>query len=337
MKDFHTVVSQECRANTASFWKAIEIWLMSPHLINRKISASVQISLHKLSKVDHLKILDWFLNIDDKFLTIENCKEAIAESLKENQLDNCLESCESLGELDYSENNGNIVYIRLAKLLPRYADKSAQTLELSLIDIRNSNITYLFHKYDKDKKSLGFDHPYQIKYESKIVSISVQCFDKWKDDQILSWLKVHFFSKLLKWIENEAPKNSLITGSLKLISSEKYTDLYNELKLKYGVEMIKIWPENTDPLKFVYEDVAIATYLLLLWQLERERLKITEKQSFLDLGCGNGLLVHILNSEGHPGLGIDLRRRKIWDLYPATTKLQVWNIILILSNVITKL
>lgn len=72
----------------------------------------------------------------------------------------------------------------------------------------------------------------------------------------------------------------------------------------------------------MYEDVAIATYLLLLWRDERRQQNSTRLQSFVDLGCGNGLLVYILSSEGHPGYGIDLRKRGIWDLYPETTVLK---------------
>lgn len=45
--------------------------------------------------------------------------------------------------------------------------------------------------------------------------------------------------------------------------------------------------------------------------------------SFVDLGCGNGLLVYILNQEGYPGMGIDVRKRKIWDVYPKDVNLQV--------------
>lgn len=51
-------------------------------------------------------------------------------------------------------------------------------------------------------------------------------------------------------------------------------------------------------------------------------MKSDTLQSFVDLGCGNGLLVYILSSEGHRGVGIDLRRRSIWDLFPATTQLR---------------
>ncbi len=45
------------------------------------------------------------------------------------------------------------------------------------------------------------------------------------------------------------------------------------------------------------------------------------KPSFVDLGCGNGFLVYILVSEGYPGKGIDLQKRKIWDTYPPNVEL----------------
>lgn len=36
----------------------------------------------------------------------------------------------------------------------------------------------------------------------------------------------------------------------------------------------------------------------VLWEGERDELGLTQKQSFIDLGCGNGLLVYLLTSEG---------------------------------------
>lgn len=125
----------------------------------------------------------------------------------------------------------------------------------------------------------------------------------------------------MTWMENQQAKRDV--KSLSLIDLEEYCSLYSNLKKKYGPTWVNIWPEKTDPSKFVYEDIAIATYLILLWKNERERLGIDEKQSFVDLGCGNGLLVYLLVSEGHPGLGIDLRKRGIWDLFPENTTLKV--------------
>ncbi|RUP39586.1 hypothetical protein BC936DRAFT_138340 [Jimgerdemannia flammicorona] len=42
---------------------------------------------------------------------------------------------------------------------------------------------------------------------------------------------------------------------------------------------------------------------------------LRRKLNFVDLGCGNGLLTHILTCEGYNGVGIDLARRRIWDLF----------------------
>lgn len=41
---------------------------------------------------------------------------------------------------------------------------------------------------------------------------------------------------------------------------------------------------------------------------------------FIDLGCGNGLLTHILISEGYAGYGFDLRARTSWTHYPQATR-----------------
>lgn len=60
----------------------------------------------------------------------------------------------------------------------------------------------------------------------------------------------------------------------------------------------------------------------MIWKREREQNDFTALQSFVDLGCGNGLLVYILSSEGHRGYGIDIRKRGIWDMYPSTTDLR---------------
>lgn len=42
-----------------------------------------------------------------------------------------------------------------------------------------------------------------------------------------------------------------------------------------------------------------------------------QKQTFIDIGCGNGLLVYLLICEGHCGIGVDLQKRPIWSLYPS--------------------
>merc|ERR1719341_3183863 len=46
------------------------------------------------------------------------------------------------------------------------------------------------------------------------------------------------------------------------------------------------------------------------------------RQTFVDLGCGNGLLVYLLTMEGHKGTGYDIRKRNIWSWFPDTVDLR---------------
>ncbi|KAL2779882.1 putative tRNA (uracil-O(2)-)-methyltransferase isoform 3, partial [Daubentonia madagascariensis] len=157
----------------------------------------------------------------------------------------------------------------------------------------------------------------------KFSSVTEKNNERWHSDGILypkpSWLGEKLLARLARWSVEH--KKSEFKSTLSLIPIMKYSRVHQELKEKYR-EMVKVWPEVTDPEKFVYEDVAIAAYLLILWEEERAQRGVTAKQSFVDLGCGNGLLVHILSSEGHPGRGIDVRRRKIWDMYGPQTQLE---------------
>ncbi|KAG8216643.1 hypothetical protein J3R82DRAFT_6839 [Butyriboletus roseoflavus] len=120
-----------------------------------------------------------------------------------------------------------------------------------------------------------------------------------------------------------------------MIPREAYQDLYLVIRERYK-HLVAEWKESTDPLKHVFEDIGIATYLMLLWKHSYTRAEDLESHvpecdapwkhwsqppgGFLDLGCGNGLLTHILVSEGYQGHGIDLRARTSWGHYPEHTR-----------------
>lgn len=92
-----------------------------------------------------------------------------------------------------------------------------------------------------------------------------------------------------------------------------FQNRYISLKGKYSAHLVNNWVESTDPKKHVFEDLAIAAFLIELWS---QRYKSKHDFEFRDLGCGNGLLVYILIMEGYRGKGIDARSRKSWALYP---------------------
>ncbi|WFC93688.1 tRNA(Ser) (uridine(44)-2'-O)-methyltransferase [Malassezia brasiliensis] len=111
-----------------------------------------------------------------------------------------------------------------------------------------------------------------------------------------------------------------------LVPRDEYQDLYIALRTQYASALLESWREVTDPKKHVFEDLGIAAYLMLLWRdmfpapapsddARRGRRWGQPPGGFVDVGCGNGLLVHILHLEGYAGYGIDARARKSWDLY----------------------
>ncbi|KAH3902136.1 related to tRNA (uracil-O(2)-)-methyltransferase [Saccharomycodes ludwigii] len=97
-----------------------------------------------------------------------------------------------------------------------------------------------------------------------------------------------------------------------VVSKLNFQNKYIELKQKYGKWLVDNWAESTDPKKHVFEDIAIASFLIELW-----KMKYTGNNfQFRDLGCGNGVLCYILIMEGYIGVGIDARKRKSWNIYP---------------------
>ncbi|RCK55679.1 tRNA (uracil-O(2)-)-methyltransferase [Candida viswanathii] len=98
-----------------------------------------------------------------------------------------------------------------------------------------------------------------------------------------------------------------------VVPKVNFQNQYITLKKKYLEYFMSNWAESTDPRKHVFEDIAIAAFIIEYWKLNGLQPGGFE---FRDLGCGNGLLVYILNQEGYSGKGIDARARKSWKLYP---------------------
>lgn len=124
-----------------------------------------------------------------------------------------------------------------------------------------------------------------------------------------------------------------------IIPQSRFQDTYTRLKIKYAKVLINDWREQTDPGKHVFEDLGIAAFLIELWD-QMYRPKSSEgggKQGaesppfpgFVDIGCGNGVLVHILISEGYDGWGFDARRRKSWDMFPENVQRNLKEILLV--------
>uniref|UniRef100_A0A2K5HSN8 tRNA (uracil-O(2)-)-methyltransferase n=1 Tax=Colobus angolensis palliatus TaxID=336983 RepID=A0A2K5HSN8_COLAP len=237
-------------------------------------------------------------------------------------------TCSGAGSQPEAQRELDVVLRTVIPKTSPHCPLTAPRREIVVQDVLNGTVTFLpLEEDDEGKLKVKMSNVYQIRLshskEEWFISVLIFCPERWHSDGIVypkpTWLGEELLAKLAKWsVEN---KKSDFKSTLSLVSIMKYSKAYQELKEKYK-EMVKVWPEVTDPEKFVYEDVAIAAYLLILWEEERAERGVTARQCFVDLGCGNGLLVHILNSEGHPGRGIDVRRRKIWDMYGPQTQLE---------------
>ncbi|XP_023321069.1 probable tRNA (uracil-O(2)-)-methyltransferase [Eurytemora carolleeae] len=150
--------------------------------------------------------------------------------------------------------------------------------------------------------------PYRLTYRNEGCELSVS---KGLKDQQKVWLESRLFPRFVSWLQDTL---SNLQPSLRLVDLEEYCREYSRLKSKYAGDLISNWKETSDAEKSIHEDIGIAAYLTCIWG--------QKKISFVDLGCGNGLLVYILNSEGHKGIGYDLRRRGIWDWFPTKPELR---------------
>uniref|UniRef100_A0A6G1RC06 tRNA (uracil-O(2)-)-methyltransferase n=1 Tax=Hypotaenidia okinawae TaxID=2861861 RepID=A0A6G1RC06_9GRUI len=323
------------------FWAAVRVWLEKPQVVNRRlcgaaIEAEGSVPLGDDGAVSsHLAAVcgGWSGGRQEG-----RAASAGAEELGWLWREVCGQLPGEYGQLPPPltpwARPGHCPDVRavLRTLLPRgrpIGPAASLRKELAVQDVYNGTVTFLpleensEGKYQVKKCNIYQIQLMHIKEEEWSVSVVAPFPEDWFSDGIvypkLAWLGNELLPKLAKWSVEQKP--SEFKSTLSLVSVAKYNKVYQELKKKYK-EMVKVWPEVTDPEKFVYEDVAIATYLLILWEEDRKEKGLTKKQSFVDLGCGNGLLVHILNNEGHSGRGIDVRRRKIWDMYGPETHLE---------------
>ncbi|KAH8431575.1 tRNA (uracil) methyltransferase [Aspergillus melleus] len=128
-----------------------------------------------------------------------------------------------------------------------------------------------------------------------------------------------------------------------IIPQHLVQNTYTRLKFKYGPDLCRDWVESTEPSKHVFEDLSITAFLIELWRsmygvcpadertgqapLEQgddaqpedkdQDSQISDFPGFVDVACGNGVLVYVLLMEGYKGWGFDARRRKTWSIFPA--------------------
>ncbi|XP_022918113.2 probable tRNA (uracil-O(2)-)-methyltransferase [Onthophagus taurus] len=314
------LITSGCTVSLDKYWESVMVYHNRPQLVNKKLMGVTQASFYSVqSSLTNLL----------EFLT---CSAILYETMKLPQLTK-INICNLINDIlkpydknlvltkiDLNDFNSSTsgIFISLRIVIPKLSIHK-KCVEIVVLN-KNKNIASFIAGMESNV-NIAPNFLYNLELmSSNHVRCTVNNFED-ADTNSANWLVDKLFMKLIKWAQEELKEPP--QESVKLISMDAYSDLYVNLKEKYGKDMVKIWPENTDPLKFVYEDIAIATYLICLWNT----LKTSKKPSFVDLGCGNGLLVFILSQEGYNGFGIDVRKRKIWDLYPKSVILKEKTII----------
>ena len=184
--------------------------------------------------------------------------------------------------------------------------------------------------YHPAVRGIGFLHSYNQKAQAGAVSIHYSFYDSQPRTLKLERTAQHLLAVLHKHGQG------LANGYVKRVQHDvvlpqaTVQNTYARLKAKHARTLIQGWVETTDPGKHVFEDLGIAAFLIELWA---SMYKDNEFPGFVDIGCGNGLLVHILLEEGYSGWGFDARRRKSWETYSRKAQDNLKEMVLIPSVV----
>ncbi|KGO68140.1 tRNA (uracil-O(2)-)-methyltransferase [Penicillium italicum] len=124
----------------------------------------------------------------------------------------------------------------------------------------------------------------------------------------------------LDWVERDNQDEGNVSAHL-------IQNTYARLKLQYAEKLRQYWVEQLESPNQALEQLSLAACLIELWRSMYGAQPATEQEQpskntvpfpgFVDLACGNGILVYILLMEGYKGLGFDACRRMTWETFPA--------------------
>ncbi|CAB5204592.1 unnamed protein product [Rhizophagus irregularis] len=292
-KLWYIIAEANVSFNKDMFWNVVERWtnevyLVIPPIERVDIISDIENKTYQESIHDELSAnINPVRSIKRKLIPKRKNKDEELEELVEYYMDEDL-------------NESRVIY---TPIISNSKESSQENVPFYYPKV--FSFSYVYKEYNSDS-----DMDYQSQISIEIIPLqSVQFTDKMK------YVYKQLFKKLYKWCQNTSMGYEKRVHHDLLVPKELYKETYQRLKSKYATDLVRNWTEKTDPVKFVFEDIAIASWLISLWELERIEQKSSKLQSFIDLGCGNGLLTFLLSSEGYTGFGVDLRKRKIWDKF----------------------
>lgn len=186
--------------------------------------------------------------------------------------------------------------------------------------------------YHPAVRGIGFLHAFDSRAQEGLLSIHYSFFESEPQSVKLERTAMHLLQVLHKHGQGSANGYVKRVNHDLILPQAVVQNTYARLKAKYARNLVLAWVESTDPGKHVFEDLGIASFLIELW---REMYKDKEFPGFVDIGCGNGLLVHILLEEGYVGWGFDARKRKSWSSWSLKAQKHLKELVLIPSVIRT--
>lgn len=244
-----------------SFEQAVRIYINKPQVVNKWVAGSIEL----------------------------NDVDLVYKSLDLNNI-----ASESHRSIEIREflSKSNKLFRNLTYLIVRESTDSAISfLFVPLIQSNQSDVKY---------SSVDFAHMFRYHLDEKRLDLFIESE---QNRAGLVWLENTLLPKLINWslvVKSDPEFKCARLNTLTLYPTmiDDYMKLYLSMKDTYWTRFEPVWKQltSTEPEKFIHEDISIACYLILAWRHFNLRPKC-----FVDLGCGNGLLVYILNDQGYNG------------------------------------
>ncbi|KAI9499658.1 hypothetical protein BDB00DRAFT_795015 [Zychaea mexicana] len=285
---WYTVAEQSVPTSILPFWKTIKTWTNEPHLLIPPVEKAEILSMTATASNDNDQI------IRRKLIPKRKAKDApLAEDVEYHGYNG-------------DKSRGRVIY---RPVVP--PEKTVETtLPFYYPKVKAYSFVYdatcLPRSQDNDDDDGDHDRNIEIQGTLRLQILPIDDHQPAITDVKMQYALRTILHKLFKWCIQTRLGYQKRAQHDTLVPKETYVNMYQHLKAKYASDLVSNWTEKTDPQKFVFEDIAIASYLICLWQQEER------KPTFVDLGCGNGLLTYLLTSEGYQGYGIDVAERKIW-------------------------
>lgn len=284
----------DTRTQKSAWWETIDIWIRDPQYLNRSILRCEIVS------------------------------------------DSCGDIAFNAWASSICSNTERIIERKLIPKIHREANTMLQRITVS----RSEDSVDVLHELqlitpdgiveicvDPTASQLPFYHPkvtiysLQVDFAQSILKINGDmCRDG--DEQSIVQAKStmqHVLDKFGKFVQNRNKDGKYEKRVLhdQLVKKAKFQDRYRMYRRTHN-HWVGKWDIDTDPQKHVFEEIAIATFLICMWE-DMYGADARDKVQFVDFGCGNGFLTHLLTSEGFLGYGVDIQKRKIWDAYGSET------------------